>query len=96
MPWVDLDLVEVDEVLSAVPYEVARTYWVFPLAVVRDELYLAFGDLSAAHVLHDLRRLLGLPIRPVLAAPDAVERAIERHRLHARWEGGLVLGGLCW
>lgn len=96
MPYVDLDLVDVDAVLDVVSYEVARTYWVFPLAIVGDELQLALGDPSAEHVVHDLSRLLELPIRPVLAAPDAVERAIERHRFHVRWQGGVLLGRLGW
>jgi hypothetical protein len=93
MSYVDLDLVVVDgDVMDLVSWEVARTYWVFPLAIVGEELYLAIADPSADSVLRDLTRLLGVAIRPVLATPDAIERAIERHRLDWRWEGGRLLG----
>lgn len=93
MTFIDLDLVEVDgAVLDVVSWEVARTYWVFPLAISGEDLHLAIADPSADSVVRDLTRLLDHSIRPVLAAQDAIERAIERHQLDQRWRGAVLFG----
>lgn len=81
LPFVDLDAEPpAADVLALVPASFARAYRVVPVTRTGDGLLVAFAA-DAPHVLHtldDLRFMLNLEARQVLAAADAVERALAR------------------
>lgn len=80
LEFVDLDAIEGVTVgaLRVFSGLLAHDYRAFPVEQTRGTLRLAFASPPSSKVLDDLRFMLGLSIVPVLAAPAAVDRAIER------------------
>lgn len=84
LPGVDLEGKRVDpEVLALVPREVAEAASCLPLFVQRergiDVLYVGMDDPSDLAVVDDLSFRTGLRVRPVVAGPLQLRRAIASH-----------------
>ena len=79
-PTVDLDQVQIPRaVLDLVPGEFAEQHGVIPIAQQMQFLDLAMADVTNAGVVDALRVRTRLNIRPYIAGPRAIERAIARH-----------------
>jgi|GEM_PF-2673693 len=85
IPWVSLERIEFSrELLARVRAEVAERYALMPIYVrsVRDQgdtLYIATEDPTDEAALQAVAQSSGLPVRPMIAAPSDIRRAIDRH-----------------
>jgi len=86
MQFVDLTSYQVDSsAINVVPDHIARRHSVIPIAKSGNRLTVAFADPNNVFASDDLRLATGCSIQPVLAAPSAIEEAIQRH--YTRIEG---------
>ncbi len=78
--FVDLeDMVPEDDALDRVPRSLVKTHSFIPLFVDDDRLLIACTD-EIEHELEDeLRLRFGVPVRPVLATPRAINQAIAQY-----------------
>lgn len=67
------------EVLSAIPYEVAKKYGVFPLRKEESALLIATGDPQNIVALDDLRSITGMGIRPILTSSSDIKDYTEKY-----------------
>lgn len=78
--FVDLeDMVPEDDALDRVPRSLVKTHSFIPLFIDDDRLLIACTD-EIEHELEDeLRLRFGVPVRPVLATPRAINQAIAQY-----------------
>ena len=85
VPWVSLDRVEFsEELLARVPAELAERFSVMPIYVrtVRHQgatLYIAMDDPTQEEALRRVSIASGLPVKPMIASPSDIRRAIDVH-----------------
>ncbi|HUV03740.1 MAG TPA: ATPase, T2SS/T4P/T4SS family [Armatimonadota bacterium] len=81
IPFVDLTTQKIDPAaVNVVPEHVARRHKVMPVRKESNRLSVAMSDTQNIMALDDLGAVTrGLQIVPVLAMPDAIEDAINRH-----------------
>ena len=80
VPAVDLDEFEVeDAVIQLIPEEVATKHTVVPVNRAGSTLIVATSDPSNIFALDDIKFLTGYDIQPVVAAEEAIKRAIDRY-----------------
>lgn len=80
IPFVDLSRYETDPaVLKLVPGAVAAEYNVLPLCIDGRKLVLAVENPVDPVPLDRIRFLSGMPIAPVMAAPDELRAAVKQH-----------------
>ncbi len=85
IPWVSLERIEFSrELLARVRAELAERHVLMPIYVrsVReqgDTLYVAMEDPTDEAALQQVSQGSGLPVRPMIAAPSDIRRAIDRH-----------------
>jgi hypothetical protein len=80
LPTVDLDTVEIDAaVLDLLPGELAEQYNIVPFAQPMKFLDVAMSDPTNLSIIDELRIRTQLNIRPYLAGPKMIERAIAKH-----------------
>jgi type IV pilus assembly protein PilB len=80
LPTIDLDDFEVDPaVIQLIPEEVALKHTVLPVNRAGSTLILATADPSNIVGIDDIRFLTGYSIEVVVAAEDAIRRAIDRY-----------------
>ncbi|MCS7273164.1 MAG: ATPase, T2SS/T4P/T4SS family [Fimbriimonadales bacterium] len=79
MPFVDLDRVQPDpSAVNVVKEHIARRYNVIPVKKEGNILYLAMADPSNVMAIEDVRVNSRCVVRPVIAAPGAIEDAIRK------------------
>ncbi len=77
---VDLTRTDPDwALLAALPPRVVRKYRVVPLGRTRDHVRVATADPFDFAAFDALRRILGTPIEPVLAAPAGIRMVIRTY-----------------
>jgi type IV pilus assembly protein PilB len=77
---VDLDVIEIDQsVLDLIPGELALSYGLLPFARPPGFLDIAMSDPTNQGVLDELRIRSQLEVRPFLAGPKVIERAIAKY-----------------
>jgi type IV pilus assembly protein PilB len=77
---VDLDVIEIDQaVLDLIPGELALSFGLLPFARPPGFLDVAMSDPTNLGVLDELRIRSQLEIRPFLAGPKVIERAIAKY-----------------
>jgi type IV pilus assembly protein PilB len=80
VPSIDLDEFEVDPaVIQLIPEEVAIKHMVLPVNRAGSTLILATADPSNIVAIDDIKFLTGYNIEVVVAAEDAIKRAIDRY-----------------
>lgn len=85
VPWVSLERIEFSEsLLSRVPAELCDRYTVMPVyeRSVRHQgttLYVAMDDPTNEEALRRIAIASGLPVKPMIAAPSDIRRAIDEH-----------------
>lgn len=80
LPTIDLDNLEISPtVLELVPGELAEQYSVVPFAQPMKFLDVAMADPTNIGVIDELRIRTQLNIRPYLAGPKMIERAVATH-----------------
>jgi type IV pilus assembly protein PilB len=85
VPWVSLDRVEFsEELLARVPADLAERFSVMPIYVrsVRHQgatLYIAMDDPTQEEALRRVSIASGLPVKPMIASPTDIRRAIDVH-----------------
>jgi type IV pilus assembly protein PilB len=80
VPSINLDDFEIESaVLQLVPEEVAIKHTVIPVNRAGSTLILATADPSNIFALDDIKFLTGYNIQPVVAAEEAIRRAIDKH-----------------
>ncbi len=80
VPSIDLAEFEIDEaVIRLIPEDVATKHTVIPVNRAGSTLILATADPSNIFALDDIKFLTGYNIQPVVAAEDAIRRAIDRY-----------------
>jgi len=80
VPSINLDDFEIDpEVMNLIPEEVATKHNVVPVNRAGSTLILATADPSNIFALDDIKFLTGYNIQAVVAAEEAIKRAIEEH-----------------
>lgn len=90
VPWVSLERVEFSaDLLARVPAEVADRFCVMPIYVrsVRHQgatLYVAMDDPTHEEALGRVSMASGLPVKPMIAPPSDLRRAVEEHYFGAR------------
>jgi type IV pilus assembly protein PilB len=83
VPWVSLQHVNFSrELLARVPVDLASRYTLIPIFVRRvsragETLYVAMDDPVNDAALREVSVAAGLPVRPMIAAPSDIRRAIE-------------------
>jgi len=83
VPWVALDRVEFSvQLLSLVPGELADRYTIMPIYVRRvrnqgETLYIAMDDPTDEDAIRLVARAAGLPVRPMIASPTDIRRAVD-------------------
>ncbi|MDW8106146.1 MAG: ATPase, T2SS/T4P/T4SS family [Armatimonadota bacterium] len=79
MPFVDLDRVQPEpSAVNVVKEHIARRYNVIPVKKEGNTLYLAMADPSNVMAIEDVRVNSRCVVRPVIAAPGAIEDAIRK------------------
>ncbi len=79
VPFVDLNTTTIDpSAVNVVPERIARQHKVVPILKDGNVLHVAMADINNVLAFDDLRLVSRCTIRPVLAAPDAIEEAINR------------------
>jgi type IV pilus assembly protein PilB len=85
VPWVSLERVEFSAALLAkVPAELADRFTIMPIYVrsVRHQgatLYIAMDDPTQEEALRRVSIASGLPVKPMIASPSDIRRAIDLH-----------------
>jgi len=80
LPTVDLDAIEIHStVLDLVPGELAEQYSLVPFAQPMKFLDVAMADPTNLGIIDELRIRTQLNIRPYLAGPKMIERALAKH-----------------
>lgn len=80
LPFVDLDdMIPEDEVLDQVPRKIARRHACLPLFVDDDVLLVACSDVPEVDLEDQIRLRFQMPMRPCLATPGAIKKAIDRY-----------------
>ena len=80
MPTIDLEKLEIPpDVLTLVPAELAHEHYLMPFAQPMKFLDVAMADPTSLGVLDELRIRTQLNIRPYLAGPRMIERALARY-----------------
>lgn len=80
LPTIDLDRIDIHPtVLELVPGEVAEQYSLVPFAQPMKFLDVAMADPTNLGVIDELRIRTQLNIRPYLAGPKMIERALAQH-----------------
>jgi len=80
VPSINLDEFEIDPaVIQLIPEEVANKHTVIPVNRAGSTLILATSDPSNIFALDDIKFLTGYNIQPVVAAEEAIRRAIEKN-----------------
>lgn len=80
LPTVDLDAIEIHAtVLELVPGELAEQYSLLPFAQPMKFLDVAMSDPTNLGIIDELRIRTQLNIRPYLAGPKMIERALAKH-----------------
>ena len=80
IPTIELDKVEIaPDVITLVPLELAHEHYLIPFAQPMKFLDVAMSDPTNLGILDELRIRTQLNIRPYLAGPKVLERAIARH-----------------
>ncbi len=80
LPTVDLDTVDIHpSVLELVPAELAEQYSIVPFAQPMKFLDVAMSDPTNLGIIDELRIRTQLNIRPFLAGPKMIERALAKH-----------------
>jgi type IV pilus assembly protein PilB len=80
VPAVDLDAIEVPRaVLDLVPADLAEHHGIVPIAQPMKFLDIAMADPSNLGIVDELQIRTKLNVRPHLAGPKAIERAIARY-----------------
>ncbi len=67
------------EVLSLVPKEIAKKHWMLPISRLEKTLTVALMDPTNLGILDDLHAIVGLRIKPTLAAPSQLDEAIKKY-----------------
>ncbi len=67
-----------EELLALIPKKVARNYRVFPVEMDDYEVSVAIADPTNIEVLDDLARIVGKPIRPLIASESDIDRLYKR------------------
>jgi type II secretion system protein E len=67
------------QALSKVPAKFANHYTLLPIRVVNNTLEVAIADPFDVQTVDELRLLLDCDVRPVLAGPQEIREAIQRH-----------------
>lgn len=79
-PYVDLeDMLPEDDVLDKVPRSLVKKHSFLPLFVDDDRLLVACIDDLEHHLEEDLQLRYGVPVRPVIVTPRALQQAIARY-----------------
>jgi type IV pilus assembly protein PilB len=80
VPSINLDEFEIDPaVIELIPEEVALKHTVIPVNRAGSTLILATADPSNIFALDDIKFLTGYTVQPVVAAEEAIRRAIDRY-----------------
>ena len=80
MPYVKLKSLEIDpEVISKVPAKFATHYKLMPISLEANGITLAITDPMDIHTLDDLKLLLGLEVKPMLAGERDILEAIHKY-----------------
>ncbi len=80
LPTVDLETIEIDpHVLDLVPGELAEQHNIVPFAQPMKFLDVAMAEPTNLGIIDELRIRTQLNIRPYLAGPKMIERAIAKH-----------------
>jgi len=80
VPTIDLETVEIPQaILDLVPGELAEQHSLLPFAQAMKFLDVAMADPTNVGILDELRIRTQLNIRPHLAGPKMIERAIAKH-----------------
>ncbi|MDX9730390.1 MAG: type IV-A pilus assembly ATPase PilB [Bdellovibrionales bacterium] len=91
VPAVDLEHFEIDEsALSTLTREICEKHLVIPVSRAGDTLVVAFSDPSNLFVRDDLRFITKCKIEVVVAAENAIQKAIERYYRRGQDLGRLV------
>ncbi|MBX3443401.1 MAG: general secretion pathway protein GspE [Planctomyces sp.] len=78
--YVDLeDMTPEDSVLDMVPRNLVKKYSIIPLFIDDDRLLVACIDELDHEVEEELRLRYGVPVRPVIAVPRAINQAIAKY-----------------
>ena len=89
VPSVELDALEIPQaVVDLIPGELAEAWGLMPFAQPMKFLDLAMSDPNNVRVLDELRVRTNLNVRPFLAGPKAIERAIGRYYGRGLGRGG--------
>jgi type IV pilus assembly protein PilB len=79
VPVVDLDKIRPEiEAVDAVPRNTAKMHNILPLKMANGSLVVAMDDLDLCAI-DNLKFILGMDIKPVLATQEAITEAIERY-----------------
>ena len=79
-PFIDLTVYKPEQsALNVISEHVARRYNVLPVKKAGDILYVAMGDTNNTAVAADLRLVSHCTVRGVLAVPEHITDAINRH-----------------
>ena len=77
--FVDLDAQAVDwGAASTIPVGLARRHQALPIGFEGDDVVVAMANPSDVFALDDIRSVTGRKLRPVLAEPEQLQRAIDR------------------
>ena len=81
VPWVSLYHIDFSrQLLNLIPREIADKYLLVPIYVRRvkrqDTLYVAMADPSNEAALEEVSKVVGLPAKPMIAAPSDIRNAI--------------------
>jgi type IV pilus assembly protein PilB len=80
VPTIELDDFEVDaEVIGLIPEDVATKHTILPVNRAGSTLIVAMGDPSNIFAIDDVKFLTGYNVEVVVAAEEAIKRAIERY-----------------
>jgi type IV pilus assembly protein PilB len=80
VPSINLDEFEIDQaVIALIPEDVASKHNVIPVNRAGSTLILATADPSNIFALDDIKFLTGYNIQPVVAAEDAIKRAVDKY-----------------
>jgi type IV pilus assembly protein PilB len=80
LPTIDLDSIEIEpEVLDLVPGELAEQFNIVPFAQPMKFLDVAMAEPTNLGIIDELRIRTQLNIRPYLAGPKMIERALAKH-----------------
>lgn len=78
-PFIDLtELIPNDDVMDQLPRSVVRRHTCLPLFLNEDSVLVACADEPSHELEDEIRLRFGLPIRPVIATPPALQEAISK------------------